>query len=255
MTSDPRSGDPFQSGPGDGPGDPFQPGPDDVTAAHPVAPVQQPVQPAPLAWGQSPISGSGPGSDPFERPLQRPMAAPVAAAPVRARGGGMLVNVVLGIALVVAVGGLAFAGGRATAPTSATPGRTGFGANGQGGFGPGASGAPGGALNGGLGAGAGGVSIQGTVTAVSADSITLQLPSGQSITIPTDGQTTYHERSAATAAAVTSGSTVIVQLQAGRGAFGQGGNGGGNGGGATASGAPGRTLGPATTVTVVPTGS
>jgi hypothetical protein len=55
---------------------------------------------------------------------------------------------------------------------------------------------------------------------------------------------------------VTSGTTVIVQLPGGRGAFGNGnGNGnGGLGGGPNASGAPGRTLGPASTITVIPAG-
>jgi hypothetical protein len=163
----------------------------------------------------------------------------------------MFVNAILAIALVVAVGGVAFAVGRATAPAATATGRTGFGANGQG-FpgGPNASGAPGG-FNGGFGAG--GISIQGTVTAVSADSITLQIAGGQSLTIPLNASTTYATRTPATAAAVTSGSTVIVQLEGGRGAFGNGN--GGQGGGPNASGAPGRTLGPASNVTVVPTGS
>ncbi|HEX2755817.1 MAG TPA: hypothetical protein VHM48_10155, partial [Candidatus Limnocylindrales bacterium] len=194
------------------------------------------------------------GSDPFERPAA---GMPVEAAPVRAKGnGGMLVNLLLGVALVIAVGGVAFAVGRATAPASTATGRTGLGANGGGLFqgGPDASGAPGGTFNGGFGVGGGGVSIEGTVTAVSADSITLQLASGQTITIPTDAQTTYHQRTATTAAAVTSGSTIIVQLQGGRGAFGNGNGNGGQGGGAQASGAPGRTLGPASTVTVIPSG-
>ena len=169
----------------------------------------------------------------------------------------MLVNVILGIALVVAVGGVAFAVGRATAPVATATGRTGFGGNGGGFFqggGPNASGAPGGGFNGGFGGG--GLSIQGTVTEVSATSITLQLTSGQTVTIPLDAATTYNTRTPATASAVTSGSTVIVQLQGGRGAFGNGnGNGGGQGGGANASGAPGRTLGPASAVTVIPSGS
>lgn len=161
----------------------------------------------------------------------------------------MLVNVVLGIALVVATGGVAFAVGRATAPVAATTARNGFG--GAGGFGPNASGAPGG-FGGGFGGGAG-LTIQGTVTAVSADSITLHLASGQTVTIPTNAQTSYHERSAATAAAVTSGSTVMVQVQGGgRGAFGSGN--GGQGGAPDASGAPGRASGAATTVTIVPSG-
>jgi hypothetical protein len=167
----------------------------------------------------------------------------------------MLVNVVLGIALVVAVGGVAFAVGRASAPATAAAARTGFGTNGQGLLpgtgGPNASGAPGG----GFGAAAGGLSIQGTVTAVGADSITLELANGQTVTIPTNAQTTYHQREAATPAAVTDGSTVIVQLEGGRGAFNNGNGNGGQGGGPTGSGAPGRTIGPATTVTVVPAGS
>jgi hypothetical protein len=175
-------------------------------------------------------------------------------------GGAMLVNVVLGLALVVAVGGVAFAAGRATAPVTTASNRTGFGGNGQGGFNgaPNASGAPGGGFGAGAGGfGVGGLCIQGKVTAVGADSITLQLTSGQTVTIPTDSSTTFRQATSATAAAVTSGSTVVVQLQGGRGAFGNGnGNGNGGQGGATASGAPaGRGLGAASTVTVLPAGS
>ena len=231
MTSDPRPGDPaFPAA-----------GPDDATSpwAAPVAP-----HPAAEPFGRANEPLGGP-------PPTRPVEAPR----VRSKGsGGMLVNVLLGIALVVAVGGVAFAVGRATAPAATTTARNGF-TPGAGGFGPNASGAPG-AFNGGFGGALGGLSIQGTVTAVSADSITLQLASGQTVTIPTTAQTTYHERTAATAAAVTSGSTAIVQLEgAGRGAFNNGNGNGGQGGGPNASGAPGRTFGPATTVTVVPSGS
>ena len=194
-----------------------------------------------------PAAPASPTPAPFDRPTPLdPVEPPV----VRAKGGAMLVNVVLGLALVVAVGGVAFAAGRVTAPATAAGARTGPG---QGGFvpgagGPTASGAPGGGF-----AGAGGTSLQGTVTAVTADSITLQLTSGQSITIPTDAQTTWHQRESATAADVTNGSTVIVQLQGGFGGAGQGGP--GQGGGATASGGPNRNLGPAATVTLVPAGS
>lgn len=187
---------------------------------------------------------SDPGSvDPLE-PV--PVAPP---APSRRRGSGMLMNVLLGVALFVAVGGVAFAVGRATAPASTATGRNGLGL-GNGGFGaPNASGAPGGF---GGGFGAGGFSVQGTVESVTADAITIKLASGQTVTIPTDAQTTYRESQAATATSVTSGSTVVVELQGGRGALNGNGNGnGGQGGGPNASGAPGRTLGPATTVTVV----
>jgi hypothetical protein len=175
----------------------------------------------------------------------------------------MLVNVLLGFALVVAVGGVAFAAGRATAPESTGNGR--FGANGAnggnggfaGGFGPNASGAPNRAFGGGAAGGA--ISIQGKVTAVAADSITIQLPTGQSVTIPTSDQTTYHSQTTASASDVTSGSDVIVQVAGGgrvvTGGNGNGNNGQGNGnGGPAASGAPNRGFGSASSVTIVPAG-
>jgi len=148
---------------------------------------------------------------------------------------------------------VAFAAGRATAPASTATNGRGFTGNGGafgGTFGPNASGAPGRGGFGGAFAG-GGLTIEGTVTAVTADSITLQLTSGQSITIPTDSQTTYHTRAAATASDVATGSTVLVQLSGGRGTTG----GGGGDGGPAASGAPNRGTGSASSVTVVPAGS
>jgi hypothetical protein len=250
VTSDPRSRDPFQPGAG----------PDDATASYPApTPAEPAPAAAPSAWAAP--AGAVAGTDPFDRPLDRsvtaaPIQAPVQVAVVRSRGGGLFLNMLLGIALVVAVGGVAFAAGRATAPVATASGRTGFGGNGgvfQGG--PNASGAPGGALGAGGGFGAGGLSIQGTVTAISATSITLQLEGGQTVTIPIDAQTTYAQRTPTTAAAVTSGSTVAVQVQGGRGAFGNGNGNGGQGNGANASGAPGRTLGPALSITVIPPAS
>jgi hypothetical protein len=166
----------------------------------------------------------------------------------------MLVNVLLGLALVVAVGGVAFAAGRATAPASAAAaGRTGFGqggAGGQGFGGPAASGAPGRGFGGGGGAGA--ISIQGTVEAIDGSSMTIKLPSGQTVTIGLNGSTTYHSQTAATASDVTNGSSVIVQIQ------GRGGAGGGQpsaSGAPAPSGAPATGLGTAGSVTVVPPGS
>ncbi|MEA2519611.1 MAG: hypothetical protein QOF49_1691 [Chloroflexota bacterium] len=207
----------------------------------PVQPATAPADPA-SAWATT-------------DPAYGAATSPVQPAVVRGRrGSGGLINLVLGAAVVVAIGGVAFGVGRATAPAAAAgAGRAGFGAAGGG---PTASGAPGGFG----GAGGGAASIQGTVTAVAADSITLQLPSGQSITIPTTASTTYHERTAATAADVTSGATVIVQVEGGRGGFGPGGQGGQGGGPASSgapapSGGPARGFGNATAVTVVPAGS
>jgi hypothetical protein len=238
MSSDPRPGDPWAPPPPD----PFAP----AAADHPTTAV-------PLS-----ASTTSTPADPFERPGLTPAMGPVGAPTVRSRssGSGMLVNVLLGIAVVVAVGGVAFAVGRATAPApvAATNGRFG-----NGGFvgGPNASGAPGGGFVGPGGfVGNGGVSIEGTVTAISADSITLKLASGQTVTIPIDAQTTWHQRAAATAADVTSGSTVIVQVQGGRGAFTNGtGNGNGGAGGPNPSGQPTRTLPAATSITLAPAGS
>jgi hypothetical protein len=162
------------------------------------------------------------------------------------------------VAVVVAVGGVAFAAGRATAPVPATvTDRNGFGGNGNGQFfGPSASGAPGRTGIGGPGAGS--IALEGTVTAVDPDSITLQLASGQTVTIPTTSETTYHSQTAATASDVTSGSTVIVRLNGGGRFVNGGGQNGGQGGGQNgppASGAPERGVGSASSVTIVPKGS
>jgi hypothetical protein len=58
--------------------------------------------------------------------------------------------------------------------------------------------------------GLGGTSLSGTVSAIAADSITVKLASGASITIPLDADTDYHAATAATAGDVTVGSTVRV---------------------------------------------
>jgi hypothetical protein len=165
----------------------------------------------------------------------------------------MLVNALLGVALVVAVGGIAFAAGRATAPASAAAGRTGAGFNGQAGQGgggfvaPGASGAPG---RGGFGGGFGGaLSVQGTVEAIDGSSITIKTASGNTVTLGLNGSTTYNTQASASASDVTTGKTVIVQVQ---------GRGPGNGQGPAASGAPSASGAPAAgfgtagSVTVVP---
>jgi hypothetical protein len=165
----------------------------------------------------------------------------------------MLINLLLGTALVVAIGGVAFAVGRATAPvTTAAAGRTGAntgqGDQGGGFFRPNASGAPGrGGFGGGAGFG-GAVSVKGTVEAIDGSSITIKTPSGTTVTLGLNGDTSYHKQAAATAADVTTGSTVIVQLE-GRGF----GNGRPSASGAPeASGAPATGFGTAGSVTVVP---
>src|SRR5947209_7833216 len=94
--------------------------------------------------------------------------------------------------------------GRPTDPFASTPPATNGGGFGQ------------------FAGGGAGVSIQGTVTAVTAQSITLQLASGQTVTIPVEPSTTYHSRTAATASDVANGATVIVQVAGGGRGFGNG---------------------------------
>jgi len=183
-------------------------------------------------------------------------AAPLADVIARPKSasGGRGTSILLGVAAAIAIGGLAFAGGRLTAPAAAsTRGQLGNGVFGGGsGAGQGSTG-QGFAGRGGFG----GISIRGTVSAVSADSITVTLAGGTSVTIPLDASTTYHTRTPAAASAVTVGSQVAVTPGA-RAAAGNGGsatNGGGQGGGAPApSGAPGSgrlSFGPASDVTVI----
>jgi hypothetical protein len=157
--------------------------------------------------------------------------APETFQPPSRRRSVTLVNVALGLALAVAVGGVAFAAGRATAP-AATRGAF---ANGQFPTGSQAPGVLGGA--GGLG-GRAGLSIEGSVVSVDADSMTIETAAGTTIDVAVDGSTTYHQQADAAASAVTTGSDVIVRL-----------TGAARGPGAAASGEP---TGIASDVTIVP---
>jgi len=154
--------------------------------------MTDPVQPAgdapPAATTQPAAVPVTPGLLPLASVIAKP-----------ASSSGRSTSLLLLLAGAIAIGGLAFAGGRLTAPAAATTGRTGTGqlpGNGQGFLG--------------RGDGFGGISLAGTVSAVSAASITVELASGTSITIPLDGKTAYHTATAATADAVTVGSQVRV---------------------------------------------
>jgi hypothetical protein len=230
--------------------DPFQPAPTDPIQPAPTDPAGRPAAPAGSPFAQPAVPTPGAFAPPV------PGLEPVRPAAPRARrggGSGLLVNALLGLALVVAIGGVAFAVGRATAPTAAAAGRTGTnGQAGQGGgfFRPGASGAP---TRGGFGGGGGGfggaVSVQGTVEAIDGSSITIKTAAGATVTLALNGDTSYHKQAPATAADVTTGSTVIVQVQ-GRGFGGPGGP--AASGAPSASGAPAAGFGSAGSVTVVP---
>lgn len=148
-------------------------------------------------------------------PIEPPATVPVTPGPTTplrpARGKNRAGSVALVVAALVAVGGLAFAGGRLTAPASAaTPGSgTGF-QRGGGNFPFASFGAngPGGVFRGGQFRSA---SLRGQVTAISSNSISVQLDTGSSVTVPLDSQTTYHDAVAGSASDVTVGSTVVVE--------------------------------------------
>jgi hypothetical protein len=149
-------------------------------------------------------------------PVDAPATVPVTAGPPTptrpARSRNRAGSVALVVAALVAVGGLAFAGGRLTAPASAATPGGGNGFRGGGNF-PfasfGANGPGAGVFRGGTDLRS--VSLRGQVTAISSDSITIQLDNGSSVTVPLDSQTTYHDSTAGSAADVTVGSTVTVE--------------------------------------------
>jgi hypothetical protein len=162
--------------------------------------------------------------------------------PARRKNSGALVNIALAVAVAVAIGGVAFAVGRSTAPASAS-GQPRFG-NGLGsGFGngqfPTGSGAP--DFGGQGGFGRGGRTITGTVESVTAETLTIKTAAGQTVELALGPDTTYSTKAAATAADVTTGTTVEVQMVFGAG--------GGQGNSAPAASGP---IGTAGGVTVVP---
>ena len=212
----------------------------------------QPTSPEP---GPTPTTPAAPAGWPATTPTSPVAASPVTTAPgpvvpaAKSKGSsGRLLNIVLGVAIAVAIGGVAFAVGRSTAPASASTGRGGFGANNpNASFGPRASGAPGfGGGRGGFGGfGGAGLTVRGTVQSVSGDTVTIKTANGQTIEVTTGADTTYNTQAPASATDVTEGKTVQVQITP---------TGGGNGGGFRpgASGAPTGPVGTAGSITVVP---
>ena len=219
-------------------------------------PNPRPETQPPASFPPSPSSGGPFASMPPSASL--PPTTPVPSGPVRPRRRVDLPAILLALAAIVAVGGVAFAVGRVTAPT--TPTRTGLGnqfgggtggGNGGtgGGNGPGGNGAGGFGGNGNLGRllGSGGISIRGTVVAVTADHISLKLASGTTIDIPITSDTTWHRQSPASSTDATSGVSVLVELQpTGNGGVGPVGPDASN-----AAGALGRLGGPARDITIV----
>ena len=161
---------------------------------------------------------------PTAAPTDLPGPGPTPVVPVgpRRRSGGIL-NLLLIGAAILAIGGVAFAVGRSTAPVSPV-GRFGGGlANGGTGVRPGGSFAPGAGGQGGFGLG-GSIALDGTVTAMDAGSLTLTLGNGQQVTVKLDSTTAYRQATAAASTDVAVGDTVSVDVAGGgRGAGGAGG--------------------------------
>jgi hypothetical protein len=214
---------------------------DDPTQSTPVEPVWS----APAA----PITPSNAAEPPnaVATPPSLEPVRPVAVVQRRSSSGRWL-NVLLGIAAAVAIGGIAFAFGRSTAPATAAADGSRF-RNGAvfpgGSFDPNASFAPG---RGGNGPGfftSGGLTIEGTVTSVTGDKMTITTDSGRTVEVALDADTEYHEQAAASASDVKTGSKVAIELDLAGGRAGNDdqGNQGGAGSGPT---------GTASDVTVIP---
>jgi hypothetical protein len=239
---------------------------DDPTTSLPATPEPQPAVPA--ASVSVPPTAAPTWSAEAPLPPVQPVQPVVAAAKPRKSSSGRWLNVLLGVALAFAIGGVAFAIGRTTAPVSAATGGRGTfngtfggGANGPtGSFTPGANG---GAFFGGRG---GGLAISGTVKSVEGDQLTITTDNGQTVTLTTGDSTTYHTQAAASASDVTSGTKVSVKVSltgrvngqgnGGNGANGNGGTGNGNGGTGTGNGGTGNGAtgpgGTASDVTIIP---
>jgi len=148
--------------------------------------------------------------------------------PRRRLGGIAPVSLLLALAAVVAIAGVAFAVGRTTAGSAAagTAGSNGVGdANGGNAF-PGGIGddqngtapqfgAPGAAGDDDANRSGDAHAITGTVTSVSGDSLTVELANGQSIQVSIGPGTTYHSQANASQSDLATGDTVIISVNGG----------------------------------------
>ena len=185
---------------------------DDPTTSHPVTPAPQPAAPPPRPGSTRPRpphrtwSGAADGPDPA-RPAGRAPAKPKPRS-----SSGRWLNVLLGVAARSPSAAspsrsaarpprprrqpVAAATSAATSSAAATarPER----------FVPAGSG-------GGL-FGAGGLTVEGTVTSVTSDTLTLTTADGRTIEVKLGADTDYHQQAAGSASDVTTGSKVSVQL-------------------------------------------
>lgn len=175
------------------------------------------TQPEP---GAAPAPSTAPAGQSGPPPAASFTPPPTFVAPVipQRRRSSLLTTVLLVSAAAIAVAGISFAVGRVTAPPVAaatTDGRQFFGNR------PNASANPnvGGLFRSGA---FGGVGIRGTVVSIDGSTITVKLANGQQVKVQTDSSTTYHQQTGGSASDVSSGKSVIVQVQPGAGAFANG---------------------------------
>lgn len=119
-------------------------------------------------------------------------------------------SALLVIGALIAFGGVGFAVGHATSSGQTDTTTTQNGDLAQ--FGPNASGIPGAGLRGGFG---GAATVTGTVVSVAADSITVKLSTGETVTIATGSATAYHNQTAGSSTDLAAGQTVQVQTSGG----------------------------------------
>lgn len=169
-----------------------------------------PVEPGPQGGSPAPAASSSPFSHTVSTP------PPAVIAPTKK--GDRTFTILLAVGLLIAVGGVAFAVGRVTAPAQAATTRGGFGAAGFGGTGTGAGTGGAGLGRGGFG---GGVLVTGTVDSVSGTTMTLKEANGSTVTVNLASTTTYHAQAAATVADVTTGKQVQIEVQIAGGFGGQ----------------------------------
>jgi hypothetical protein len=169
--------------------------------------------------------------DPQPETSPPPESSPPAPAPPgpAARQSPRWLNIAFVAAIGVVVAGVSFAVGRATAPSDLEQLRANLPGSGRTFVGPSqgqqrgqgfpGQGAPGqGGQGGRMGLlGAGSLAIEGTVASIDDDSLTITTASGRTIELSIDTDTSYHTAAAADASVVTTGSKVVVRVQAGDG--------------------------------------
>jgi hypothetical protein len=153
----------------------------------------------------------------FQSPFANPPATFANPPATRRRPGGLsAVSLLLALAGVIAIAGVAFAVGRTTAGTGGTSLPAGAGADiGNNGSVPNFA-VPGGRDDNGGGDDANRInesrSITGTVTSVRGDTLTVQVAGGRTVQVAVDASTTYHAQVPAAQGTVTPGTRVTVSV-------------------------------------------